>query len=146
MTGSSGQVCIPGSHKRNFLPPDNSDERLRGQSLWGDGVPEVDIYDGPPTVANLCPKAGSCIIFTEALRVRLQKTGARALPQTQADSALLVLPLLARCRPSAMSFAACTRLPMHAPPARGAQVGGQLPTAHRLQPLRKSSQDLKRSC
>ena len=69
---AAAQVCIPGSHKRNFLPPDNSDERLRGQSLWGDGVPEIDIYDGPPTVANLCPKAGSCIIFTEALRVRLK--------------------------------------------------------------------------
>ena len=85
---AAAQVCIPGSHKRNFLPPDNSDERLRGQSLWGDGVPEIDIYDGPPTVANLCPKAGSCIIFTEALRVRL-KTAAPLprcpLPPVHAD-------------------------------------------------------------
>jgi hypothetical protein len=59
-----GFVCIPGSHKRNFMPPDNTGL----QSLSGEGIPQISLYDGPPTVANLCPRAGSCIVFTEALR------------------------------------------------------------------------------
>ena len=122
--GDGGFCCIPGSHKRNFLPPDNSDERLRGQSLWGDGVPEIDIYDGPPTVANLCPKAGSCIIFTEALRVRLTdnplplrssslllalrvRLALAACPKPKRTPRCLYSPS-ARC-PPVMSFAACTR-------------------------------------
>ena len=46
----TGFVCLPGSHKRNFEPPDN-----------------LSIYDGPPTVINIPVNAGDCVIFTEAL-------------------------------------------------------------------------------
>ena len=46
----TGFVCLPGSHKRNFEPPDN-----------------LSIYDGPPTVVNVPVGAGDCVIFTEAL-------------------------------------------------------------------------------
>lgn len=46
----TGFVCMPGSHKRNFDPPEN-----------------ISIYDGPPTVINVPVKAGDCVIFTEAL-------------------------------------------------------------------------------
>ncbi|MDE0634941.1 MAG: phytanoyl-CoA dioxygenase family protein [Candidatus Poribacteria bacterium] len=46
----TGFVCLPGSHKRNFDPPDN-----------------LSIYDGPPTVSNVPVNAGDCVIFTEAL-------------------------------------------------------------------------------
>lgn len=45
----TGFVCLPGSHKRNFEPPD------------------ISIYDGPPTVINVPVSAGDCLIFTEAL-------------------------------------------------------------------------------
>lgn len=45
-----GFVCIPGSHKSNFSKPDH-----------------VNIYDGPPTVANVNVKAGDIVLFTEAL-------------------------------------------------------------------------------
>lgn len=47
----TGFVCIPGSHKSGFPTPD-----------------DIDIYTEPPTVINVCPKAGDAIIFTEALR------------------------------------------------------------------------------
>lgn len=46
----TGFVCLPGSHKRNFDPPDT-----------------LSIYDGPPTVINVPVNAGDCVIFTEAL-------------------------------------------------------------------------------
>ena len=46
----SGFVCIPGSHKSEFNKPD-----------------DVNIYDGPPTVFNVCPSAGDVVIFTELL-------------------------------------------------------------------------------
>ena len=46
----TGFVCLPGSHKRNFEPPDI-----------------LSIYDGPPTVINVAVNAGDCVIFTEAL-------------------------------------------------------------------------------
>ncbi|MCY4402056.1 MAG: phytanoyl-CoA dioxygenase family protein [Candidatus Poribacteria bacterium] len=46
----TGFVCLPGSHKRNFDPPEN-----------------LSIYDGPPTVINVPVHAGDCVIFTEAL-------------------------------------------------------------------------------
>ena len=46
----AGFVCIPGSHKSNFSKPDH-----------------VNIYDGPPTVANVNVKAGDVVLFTEAL-------------------------------------------------------------------------------
>ena len=46
----TGFVCLPGSHKRNFDPPD-----------------DISIYDGPPTVINVPVNAGDCVIFTEAL-------------------------------------------------------------------------------
>ncbi len=46
----TGFVCLPGSHKRNFEPPEN-----------------LSIYDGAPTVINVPVNAGDCIIFTEAL-------------------------------------------------------------------------------
>ena len=36
--------------------------------LRGPGVPSISVYDPPPTVANLCPAAGSAIVFTECLR------------------------------------------------------------------------------
>jgi len=45
----TGFVCLPGSHKRNFEPPD------------------LSIYDGPPTVINVPVRAGDAVIFTEAL-------------------------------------------------------------------------------
>lgn len=45
----TGFVCLPGSHKRNFEPP------------------EISIYDGSPTVVNVPARAGDCVIFTEAL-------------------------------------------------------------------------------
>ena len=45
----TGFVCQPGSHKRNFEPP------------------EISIYEGPPTVFNVPVNAGDCVIFTEAL-------------------------------------------------------------------------------
>lgn len=61
-----GFVCLPGSHKRNFRPPDN--DGSNGQSLAGPGVRQISLYDGPPTVYNFCPKKGTCIVFTEALR------------------------------------------------------------------------------
>ncbi|MXZ00673.1 hypothetical protein F4Y93_08510 [Candidatus Poribacteria bacterium] len=46
----TGFVCLLGSHKRNFDPPEN-----------------ISIYDGPPTVINVPVNAGDCVIFTEAL-------------------------------------------------------------------------------
>ena len=46
----TGFVCIPGSHKSNFPKPDH-----------------VNIYDDPPTVANISVKAGDVVLFTEAL-------------------------------------------------------------------------------
>ena len=46
----TGFVCLPGSHKRNFDPPD-----------------DLSIHDGPPTVLNVPVQAGDCVIFTEAL-------------------------------------------------------------------------------
>jgi ectoine hydroxylase-related dioxygenase (phytanoyl-CoA dioxygenase family) len=46
----TGFVCIPGSHKAQFARP-------------GD----IDIYDDPPTVVNVCPKAGDVVLFTESL-------------------------------------------------------------------------------
>ena len=46
----TGFVCIPGSHKSNFPKPDH-----------------VNIYDTPPTVANISVKAGDVVLFTEAL-------------------------------------------------------------------------------
>ena len=46
----TGFVCLLGSHKRNFDPPEN-----------------LSIYDGPPTVINVPVGAGDCVIFTEAL-------------------------------------------------------------------------------
>lgn len=45
----TGFVCLPGSHKRNFEPPD------------------LSIYDGPPTIINVPVSAGDAVIFTEAL-------------------------------------------------------------------------------
>ena len=74
----SGFVCMPGTHKRNFRPPDRDVELEDGQTLVSeDGAfRAVDLYDGPSsrgspyrhTVQNICPKAGSCIVFTETLR------------------------------------------------------------------------------
>ena len=46
----TGFVCIPGSHKAYFPKPDH-----------------IDIYDGPPIVANPSVKAGDVVLFTEAL-------------------------------------------------------------------------------
>ena len=46
----TGFVCLLGSHKRNFDPPE-----------------DISIYDGPPTVINVPVNAGDCVIFTEAL-------------------------------------------------------------------------------
>ena len=46
----TGFVCLPGSHKRNFEPPEM-----------------LSIYDGTPTVINVAVNAGDCVIFTEAL-------------------------------------------------------------------------------
>jgi len=46
----TGFVCLPGSHKRNFEPPEN-----------------LSIYDSSPTVINVPVNAGDCVIFTEAL-------------------------------------------------------------------------------
>jgi ectoine hydroxylase-related dioxygenase (phytanoyl-CoA dioxygenase family) len=46
----SGFVCIPGSHKANFRRPR-----------------DLDIYEEPPLVANICPRAGDVVLFTEAL-------------------------------------------------------------------------------
>lgn len=46
----AGFVCVPGSHKAHFQRPDG-----------------VDIHAGPPTVANVCPWAGDCVLFTETL-------------------------------------------------------------------------------
>ena len=46
----TGFVCIPGSHKSNFPKPDH-----------------VNIYDSPPTVANISVKAGDVVLFTESL-------------------------------------------------------------------------------
>jgi hypothetical protein len=46
----TGFVCIPGSHKSSFPKAE-----------------DVDIYCDPPTVVNLCPKAGDVVVFTEAL-------------------------------------------------------------------------------
>ncbi len=46
----TGFVCLPGSHKRNFNPPD-----------------ALSIYGVPPTIINVPISAGDCIIFTEAL-------------------------------------------------------------------------------
>lgn len=46
----TGFVCLPGSHKRNFEPPET-----------------LSIYDDPPTVINIPVNAGDCLIFTEAL-------------------------------------------------------------------------------
>lgn len=45
-----GFACIPGSHKSNFRRPEH-----------------VNIYDGPPTVANVNAKAGDVVLFTEML-------------------------------------------------------------------------------
>ena len=46
----TGFVCIPGSHKTPFQRP-----------------ADIDIYDGPPTVVNVCPRAGDVVLFTESL-------------------------------------------------------------------------------
>ena len=46
----SGFVCVPGSHKTHFSKPAN-----------------IDIYSDPPTVINVCPKAGDVVVFTECL-------------------------------------------------------------------------------
>jgi ectoine hydroxylase-related dioxygenase (phytanoyl-CoA dioxygenase family) len=46
----TGFVCIPGTHKAYFPKPDH-----------------VDIYCGPPIVANPTVKAGDVVLFTEAL-------------------------------------------------------------------------------
>jgi hypothetical protein len=48
----TGFVCLPGSHKRHFQPPVQT---------------EISIYDGMPTVINLPLMAGDCLIFTEML-------------------------------------------------------------------------------
>ena len=48
----TGFVCLPGSHKRHFQPPVQT---------------EISIYDGTPTVINLPLMAGDCLIFTEML-------------------------------------------------------------------------------
>ena len=133
-------ACVPGSHKRNFKPPDNTEpgypeaQVLRGDGLGGAqakhclnalcaslssslrhdlslcldcfrgqdtafalcastafvstvvhlpcaatpfaaktpplprGPQPISARDGPPTIANLCPAAGSVVIFTECLR------------------------------------------------------------------------------
>jgi hypothetical protein len=47
----AGFVCIPGAHKDHFPAPDS-----------------IGIYDDTPLVLNICPKAGDCVLFTEALR------------------------------------------------------------------------------
>ena len=45
----SGFVCIPGSHKRNFRPPDNVQEGYpEEQVMRGPGVPSISVYDPPP--------------------------------------------------------------------------------------------------
>lgn len=46
----SGFVCVPGSHKAHFARPAH-----------------VDINSEPPTVINVCPKAGDVVVFTECL-------------------------------------------------------------------------------
>jgi hypothetical protein len=46
----NGFVCIPGSHKSNFIRPDH-----------------VTIDSDPPLVVNVPIKAGDCVLFTEAL-------------------------------------------------------------------------------
>ncbi|HVF11431.1 MAG TPA: phytanoyl-CoA dioxygenase family protein [Abditibacteriaceae bacterium] len=46
----TGFVCIPGSHKTPFARPH-----------------DIGLYDDPPTVVNVCPKAGDVVLFTEAL-------------------------------------------------------------------------------
>ncbi|MCX5658332.1 MAG: phytanoyl-CoA dioxygenase family protein [Planctomycetota bacterium] len=46
----SGFVCVPGSHKAHFTRPAN-----------------IDIDSEPPTVINVCPKAGDVVVFTECL-------------------------------------------------------------------------------
>jgi len=46
----TGFVCIPGSHKTIFARPK-----------------DIGLYDEPPTVVNVCPKAGDVVFFTESL-------------------------------------------------------------------------------
>ncbi len=46
----AGFVCVPGSHRSAFAMPKH-----------------VDIYSPPPSVVNICPSAGSCVVFTELL-------------------------------------------------------------------------------
>jgi len=46
----TGFVCIPGSHKTPFARPH-----------------DIGLYDEPPAVVNVCPKAGDVVLFTEAL-------------------------------------------------------------------------------
>ena len=51
------------------------------QCLTGESIRQIDLYDGMSTVGspyrytvqNICPKAGSCIIFTETLRHGIRK-------------------------------------------------------------------------
>lgn len=74
----SGFVCIPGSHKRSFAIPDNDNVE---QCLTGASIRQIDLYDGVSavgspyryTVQNICPKAGTAIIFTESLRHGIRK-------------------------------------------------------------------------
>ena len=51
LTGAGGFACIPGSHKSNFSLPQE----------W------QDLENPHPSVQALCEKAGTAIIFTEAL-------------------------------------------------------------------------------
>lgn len=46
----SGFACIPGSHKTHFVRPEH-----------------IGPYTEPPTVVNVCPKAGDVVVFTECL-------------------------------------------------------------------------------
>ena len=66
------------SHKRNFAIPDNDNV---DQCLVGESIRQIDLYDGSAaigspyryTVQNICPKAGSAIIFSETLRHGIRK-------------------------------------------------------------------------
>jgi len=66
------------SHKRNFAIPDNDNA---DQCLTGDSIQKIELYDGASTIGspyrytvqNICPKAGTAIIFTEALRHGIRK-------------------------------------------------------------------------
>ena len=46
----TGFVCVPGSHRSAFAMPK-----------------EINIYSPPPSVVNICPNAGDCVVFTELL-------------------------------------------------------------------------------